>query len=68
MIVSHLQGKTPILSGFNHAFASLHQDGPHEISEGFRKATIVDPFSITFMMTAMIPPTRLLVCPSSIGR
>ncbi|KAH9968096.1 cytochrome P450 [Russula dissimulans] len=47
-------------TGFNHAFASLHQDGPHEIAEGFRKATIVDPFSIVFLMTALMPPTRLL--------
>jgi len=46
-------------TGFNHAFASLHQDGPHEVSEGFRKVIAIDPFSITFMMAALIPPTRL---------
>ncbi|KAI9513467.1 cytochrome P450, partial [Russula earlei] len=45
---------------FNHAFRSLHQDEPHEISEGLRKATIFDPFSVRFMAQALIPLARMI--------
>ncbi|KAI0301267.1 cytochrome P450 [Russula brevipes] len=47
-------------AGFNHAFNSLHQEGPHEMTEGFRKSTTFDPFSFKFMIPALIPPARLI--------
>ncbi|KAI9513472.1 cytochrome P450 [Russula earlei] len=50
-------------AGFNYVFGSLHKDEPHEVTEGFRKATTFDPFNITFMFTigtATIPGARLI--------
>ncbi|KAI9513465.1 cytochrome P450 [Russula earlei] len=47
-------------TGFNHAFRSLHQHESHEISEGMRKATLFDPFSVRFMVQALIPLARLI--------
>ena len=50
------------LSGFNHSFGSLQQEGSHQVTEGFRIATKFDPFSVKFMLPALFPPARLIVC------
>jgi len=47
-------------AGFNHPFGSLHQDRPHQMTEGFRKATTFDPFSIKFLIPVLFPPLRLI--------
>lgn len=47
-------------TGFNHSFGSLHQEGPHEITEGFRKSTTFNPFSLRFMIPVLFPPARLI--------
>ncbi|KAH9968095.1 cytochrome P450 [Russula dissimulans] len=47
-------------AGFNHAFGSLHQDGPDQVTEGLRKATTFNPFSIKFLIPLLIPPARLI--------
>lgn len=54
--------KAPILLGFNHSFGSLHQDEPHLMTEGFRKSTTFDPFSLKFLIPVLFPPARLIVC------
>ena len=54
------------LPGFNHAFESLHQAGPPEVSEWLRKGTTFDPFSLKFIFTAMVPPARIIVCHSTL--
>jgi hypothetical protein len=56
----------PTLPGFNHAFGSLHQAGPPEMSEWLRKGTTFNPFSLKFMFTAMFPPARIIVCHSTL--
>jgi hypothetical protein len=56
----------PILPGFNHAFGSLHQAGPPEMSEWLRKGITFNPFSLKFMFTAMFPPARIIVCHSTL--
>jgi hypothetical protein len=60
---------TQLPLGFNYSFGSLHQEGLHEVTEGFRKSTKFDPFSIKFMLPALFPPARLIVCchPSTRG-
>jgi len=57
-----LEEKAPTLLGFNHSFGSLHQEGSHEMTEGFRLATKFDPFSVKFMLPTLFPPARLIVC------
>jgi hypothetical protein len=52
----------PILLGFNHQFQSIHQEGSHDVTEGFRKSTTFDPFSIMFMLPNLIPLARKIVC------
>jgi hypothetical protein len=52
--------------GFDHAFGSLHQAGPPEMSEWLRKGTTFNPFSLKFMFTAMLPPARIIVCHSTL--
>ncbi|KAF8270007.1 cytochrome P450 [Lactarius quietus] len=47
-------------AGFNHSFESLHQEMPHEVTEGFRKSMVFDPFSIRFMISVVFPPSRLI--------
>lgn len=47
-------------AGFNHSFGSLHQETTHEVTEGFRKATTFDPFSIKFIITAFLPAARII--------
>ncbi|KAI0299412.1 cytochrome P450 [Multifurca ochricompacta] len=47
-------------AGFNYSFGSLYQEEPHEMTEGFRKSTTFNPFSIRFMIPALIPPARLI--------
>ncbi|KAN0121108.1 cytochrome P450 [Russula decolorans] len=47
-------------AGFDHAFGSLHQAGPPEMSEWLRKGTTFNPFSLKFMFTAMLPPARII--------
>ncbi|KAI0252853.1 cytochrome P450 [Lactifluus subvellereus] len=49
-------------AGFNYSFRSLHQDEAHMLTEGLRKSTTFDPFSFKFMIPALIPPARLIVC------
>ena len=56
----------PTFPGFNHAFGSLHQAGPPEMSEWLRKGTTFNPFSLKFMFTAMFPPARIIVCHSTL--
>jgi hypothetical protein len=53
--------EAPTLSGFNHSFGSLQQEGSHEMNKGLRMATKFDPFSIKFMLPALFPPARLIV-------
>lgn len=55
----------PTLPGFNHAFGSLHQAGPPEMSEWLRKATVFNPFSFKFILTTMLPLGRIIVCHSN---
>jgi hypothetical protein len=66
-ITVRLEVDIPTLRGFNHAFGSLRQTGPPEIIEWLRKATIVDPFSLKFLIPALIPPARMIVRHPSIG-
>ncbi|KAI0273883.1 cytochrome P450 [Russula aff. rugulosa BPL654] len=47
-------------AGFNHAFGSLHQAGPPEMSEWLRKATVFNPFSFKFIFTTMLPLGRII--------
>jgi hypothetical protein len=56
----------PTLPGFNHAFESLHQPGPPEMTEWLRKGITFNPFSLKFMFTAMFPPARIIVCHSTV--
>ncbi|KAF8497510.1 cytochrome P450 [Russula emetica] len=66
IITVPLEVNMPTLPGFNHAFGSLHQAGPPEMSEWLRKATAFNPFSLKFMFTAMFPPARIIVCHSTL--
>jgi hypothetical protein len=61
-----LEVNVPTLSGFNHSFESLHQAGPPEMSEWLRKSTTFNPFSLKFIIMAMIPPARIIVCHSTL--
>lgn len=54
----------PTLPGFNHAFGSLHQPGPPEMTEWLRKSTTFNPFSLKFMFMAMFSP--IIVCHSTL--
>lgn len=62
MVTFPPEGNMPILLGFNHPFRSIHQEGSHEMTEGFRKATILDPFSVKFLLPNLIPLARIIVC------
>ncbi|KAF8270004.1 cytochrome P450 [Lactarius quietus] len=46
-------------AGFNHSFGSLHQETSHEMTEGFRKFMVFDPFSIGFIIRSVLLPSRL---------
>jgi len=48
------------LAGFNHSFGALHQSGSHAVTEGIRKSTTFDPFSVKFVLPALFPPARLI--------
>ncbi|KAF8270046.1 cytochrome P450 [Lactarius quietus] len=45
-------------AGFNHSFGSLHQEMSHDVTEGFRKSLVFDPFSIRFLAEAAFPLAR----------
>lgn len=62
MVTFPPEEKMPILLGFNIQFRSIHQEGSHEVTEGFRKSTAFDPFNIKFMLPALIPLARKIVC------
>ncbi|KAH8990773.1 cytochrome P450 [Lactarius akahatsu] len=47
-------------AGFSHSFGSLHQEGTHEMTEGFRKSMSFNPFSFRFMIPALFPPARII--------
>jgi len=47
-------------AGFNHQFRSIHQEGSHEVTEGFRKSTILDPFNVKFLLPNLIPLARII--------
>ncbi|KAI0258648.1 cytochrome P450 [Gloeopeniophorella convolvens] len=47
-------------AGFNYSFDSLHQEGSHEMTEGFRQSTVFDPSSFKFMLPMLFPPARLI--------
>ncbi|KAI0267407.1 cytochrome P450 [Gloeopeniophorella convolvens] len=47
-------------AGFNYSFDSLHQEGSHEMTEGFRQSTLFDPASFKFMLPMLFPPARLI--------
>jgi cytochrome P450 len=47
-------------AGFNHSFGALYQEESHEMTEGFRKSTMFNPFSVKFMFPALFPPARLI--------
>jgi hypothetical protein len=66
IITVRLEVNVPTSPGFNHAFGSLHQAGPPEMSEWLRKGTTFNPFSLKFMFTAMFPPARIIVCHSTL--
>ncbi|KAI9463999.1 cytochrome P450 [Lactarius psammicola] len=42
-------------AGFNHSFGSLHQEEPHEMTEGLRKSMSFNPFSISTIPTLFLP-------------
>lgn len=60
-ITVRLEVKIPTLRGFNHAFGSLRQVEPPKIIEWLRKTTLFKPFSLKFLIPALIPPARLIV-------
>src|SRR6267154_3226905 len=65
IITVPLEVNMPTLPGFNHAFGSLHQAGPPEMSEWMRKCGAFNPFSLKFLFLAMFPPARIIVCLST---
>ncbi len=67
MTAIRLEVKMSNLPGFNHTFGSLHQVGPPEMCEWLSKITTFNPFSLKFIITAMFPPARIIVCHLSSG-
>ncbi|KAI0058317.1 cytochrome P450 [Artomyces pyxidatus] len=48
------------LAGFNYAFNSIRETKPHEMSEGIRVATDLNPFSLSFILPIIFPVAKII--------